>query len=432
MLKRPSKEIIEKINAALLARSPEDRARIAAVIQAAHADARRMAGDKTDGRAGLRHPELFHALSILDPGSDGILAELANLLFGTPDGAGVMYGDKPLEALDPGWLEVAYEWITHPTRAPFGQAPARIRIPDRATFALFGDWGAGELSRPCLDIAAYIAGTLAPDCSIHLGDVYYTGNDGNEKTRLVEGFPGGRAGSFTLNSNHEMYPGAEAYFGVALASPLFAAQRGTSYFALENDHFVVVGLDTAYNADYWGLYLSGELKDGSGGAFDSVQLAFLNELAKSGKQLVIVSHHTGLSLDGTSFTTLWHDVMGALAGTESARLPVYWYWGHAHNGAVYETVTDAQTGIVVEPRVIGHAAVPYTVATDLTGSSRVAWSETTYASGHRGPVLNGFLALTLDGAGLEETMIDQRGGKPWAGRGGGAAAKAAPAVLAGR
>jgi hypothetical protein len=432
MLNRPSRDLVERINKAIQARSPEDRARIAAVIHQAHADAHRLAKDNSEDRAGLQHPELFHAFSALDPSSDGVLAELANLLFGTPDGHGVMYGDKPLEALDPGWLEVAYEWITHPTssRAPFAQAPARIRIPNEATFALFGDWGAGELSQPCLDIAAYIAGTLAPDYSVHLGDVYYTGIAGNERTRLVERFPGGRAGSFALDSNHEMYPGAQGYFGVALASPLFAAQRGTSYFALENDHFIVVGLDSAYNADYWHLYLQGELKDGTGGAFDSVQLAFLHELAQSGKQLVILTHHNGLSLDGKSFTNLWHEVMSALAGTKSARLPVYWYWGHAHNAAVYKTTTDATTGVVVEPRVIGHAAVPYTVATLLTKSSQVMWSETTYASGHTGRVLNGFLALRLDGAALEETMIDERGNKPWLGRGGTATVPVAQGALA--
>ena len=43
-----------------------------------------------------------------------------------------------------------------------------------------------------------------------------------------------------------MYSAARGYFHNALGSPLFAAQKNTSYFALEFQDWVILGLDSAY------------------------------------------------------------------------------------------------------------------------------------------------------------------------------------------
>src|SRR5580693_6732619 len=59
-------------------------------------------------------------------------------------------------------------------------------------------------------------------------------------------WPGTQGKSFALNSNHDMYAHGTGYFNTALASPIFASQNRCSYFALYNDRFRIVGLDTAY------------------------------------------------------------------------------------------------------------------------------------------------------------------------------------------
>src|SRR5207245_6113755 len=68
--------------------------------------------------------------------------------------------------------------------------------------------------------------------------------------------------SFALNSNHEMYAGGEGYFRALLADNRFAAQGGLSYFALENNQWLIIGLDTAYFARWSSrLYEKGALAE---------------------------------------------------------------------------------------------------------------------------------------------------------------------------
>src|SRR5207302_9247696 len=57
-----------------------------------------------------------------------------------------------------------------------------------------------------------------------------------------------RIGSWCLNANHDMFGGGGPYFDFLLADPRFACQQGTSYFALENDDWQILGLDTGYGS----------------------------------------------------------------------------------------------------------------------------------------------------------------------------------------
>lgn len=93
--------------------------------------------------------------------------------------------------------------------------------------------------------------------------------------------------------------------------------------------------------------------------------------------------------------------------------PVTWYYGHAHNGAVYLDMPGQKGSPTIRPRLSGHAAVPYTVATELTGSDQVSWLEKTYVSGTSGPIRNGFSTLTFNGSELGEQMLDQLGKVGW-------------------
>src|SRR5204863_1548042 len=108
--------------------------------------------------------------------------------------------------------------------------------------------------------------------------------------------------SFALNSNHDMYAHATGYSLTTLAAPMFQAQGGNC-FALYNKAFRIVGLDSAYYApdnkliNFLG-YMIGHLGDAQGG-----QMQFLrNQITQltHGQRLILLSHHNGVNVDGSS------------------------------------------------------------------------------------------------------------------------------------
>lgn len=318
-----------------------------------------------------------------------------------PDGA--LWGVGRYEQLDLGWTEALIHWLeNHDHRAPFVTQPAVIDIPDRVRIGIVGDWGTGFWSadagpRKVRDAMA----ADGADINIHLGDVYYAGTTSQESDNLVELWPGGKLLSLTLNSNHEMYDGARSYYQQALGSRVFGAQRGCSYFALRNASWLIIGLDSAYHAT-GDLYMDGAL-DASQGAF----LARL-DAAAGGRRTMVMTHHLGAGLTGVAPTALWQQVVTALG-----KPPDVWYWGHAHNSAIYAPLDGCAI------RCIGHGAVPYGGASMLAGLPSVQWYETQTAGDPVLPprVLNGYLRATLDGAALREEAIGEDGSVRWHGAG---------------
>jgi hypothetical protein len=90
-----------------------------------------------------------------------------------------------------------------------------------------------------------------PTMAIHLGDIYYGGIAAecetfvqlwpfqtNTRNPLI-GIP--PKTSLELNGNHEMYSGGDAYFNVVLK----AFGQSQPFFCLGNEHWRLIGLDTA-------------------------------------------------------------------------------------------------------------------------------------------------------------------------------------------
>ncbi|MGC0042468.1 metallophosphoesterase family protein [Ralstonia pseudosolanacearum] len=338
--------------------------------------------------------ELAHGLSILgDVADDKPLptteAELPTRVMDD----GTLLGCRKWELLDPKWGEALVEWIEHLTdRAPWGNAPVSVAIPNQVSLAIAGDWGTGDY------IAAKVASAISGqpvDYTIHLGDVYYAGVRADEEKDL-SAWPAGTQGQFTLNSNHEMYSGAVGYFSTLPRH--FPLQKGTSYFSLQNDNWLIIGLDTAYCADAMNLYMDGALGE--------QQTAWLKQLTQGcSKKIMLLSHHQGYSLDGTSKTALYSQVVAALG-----REPDYWYWGHLHNAICYQPQGK------LRGRCVGHGAIPYGKASMLNNRAQtVAWTETQSAADDQYPerILNGYVRLSLDEATLRETFIDENGRKRW-------------------
>jgi hypothetical protein len=157
-------------------------------------------------------------------------------------------------------------------------------------------------------------------------------------------------------------------------------------------------LDSAYYADELTFYMNGSLGK-------SAQVDFLKAQAQKGKKILLLSHHNGLSEDGSSTTGLWNEVMACFpAGSP----PAYWYWGHKHAGVVY----NPKNGVTC--RCIGHGALPWGYASELVNPN-VSWFEKGNAGDPNDTlrVLNGFAVLKFAGADLTETIYDENGNPAW-------------------
>jgi hypothetical protein len=88
----------------------------------------------------------------------------------------------------------------------------------------------------------------------------------------------------------------------------------------------------------------------------------------------------------------------------------YWYWGHAHGGAVYQDVDN------VKCRLVGHGVIPWGNSSSLQKSvgASVVWYENKSPSPQDKPrVQNGFALLSLDGLTVEEAFYGEDGLIHW-------------------
>lgn len=330
---------------------------------------------------------------------------------------GAIYGMGDYQRFDEGWVESVISWMVsrgHKHKPFPAGTDVVIPIPDEVTIVLSGDWGTGDWGdaahpAPSTKIRHFIP-TLKPHITIHLGDVYYSGDEGEVMDNLINIWPQGSIGSFALNSNHEMYAeGGRAYFEKTLRSDVFRLQGGQSFFALENAGWVIVGLDSAYFSEFKSLYENGSL---AGSAGNTAQLEFLKKQATKGKKVILLSHHNGLhdNDDGTETPKpIWQQVMDCFpAGSP----PVLWYWGHRHNATVYAPRDG------VHCRCAGHGALPWGHATLLQSgkdAGNIDWFEDRNANDPQVPVrlLNGFACLEIRQSDVAETFYDENGGVAW-------------------
>ena len=345
---------------------------------------------------------------------------------------GTLYAFSKYCQLDPLWLLVLvyyfwYKYIhpggVHPFITEPTTSPIQIIEPS-ATIAILGDWGTGafqdgkEGKCPAELVIDGIV-SLDPDYIIHLGDGYYAETEKEEQQNLLDILPDHLKGKlYTMNSNHEMYDGANGLFNTTISNSLFSSQVGRTYFSLEVGDWVIVALDSAYY-DPSSLYMDGAIYDSKGG---QEQVAFLKEQAALGKQLLLLTHHNGLEYDGSNINpTLWNQVITeALDG----KAPDAWYWGHVHNGIVYENSLPVLEGLKSihgndpKMRCCGHASIPYGKATGLfdkaTGQTipGIAYfGETAMDASNPTPsqhlrVLNGFAVVEISGSTFNETFYE--------------------------
>ena len=360
---------------------------------------------------------------------------------------GTVLGTHKYEQLDTGWLWTIVNrilnWVEGPadfrtTRfAPIALTPrSDTGTAGSVKIAIIGDWGTGTYpaspegdGQQAADVLRTV-NSLNPDYIIHLGDTYYAGTSAGrppaneEKDNMVDlwqqltpGFPEDRF--FTLNSNHEMYGGTYGLYEQALDQPMFAAQQGATYFALQYKNWLIGGIDSAYYSDSI-TYLKGSL----GTPAQDAQYMFLQEFSAfadtNDMTTLLLSHHNPITTfaDGL-FGSLWNDVTGT--GTLT---PDYWYWGHIHLAAVYKDDAPIwnQLNLVgqVKARCVGHSAIPVATPWGFSQPENAGAAEW-WAATPKNPAVdnsklpvqlaerikNGFAMITLSDGGILEEIYDQ-------------------------
>jgi hypothetical protein len=401
-----SKATLDRIDRAIAKIESEtqlhERATLLSVLRAARAQYQRSGGVEDLRLPHVEHGPDDYALSLVQSAMAHAVTPPRRVSGFDLWGRNVQYEDTDIRWISALIHYLSAEKVAFPTHDPNNENAGVIDLPARFTIAMAGDWGTGNPSS--LKIAAEMAAKEC-DYSIHLGDVYYAGLPDEELQKFVLPWPKGSRGSFALNSNHEMYAGGTGYFDVALKHAKFAAQAGVSYFAMKNDFWTIIGLDSAYHAHSF-LYQKGQL--------DAAQLEFLHrhghDALENGRQLVLLTHHNAFASDGrAALDPIVPHITNALCQGN-----VYWYWGHEHGAIVFKPrkLQTANGPLLVHGRCIGHGGVPYA---PLPENSSLEWCEREKANDPQEDrrALNGFALLTFNGDKLSEQFFAETGRLRW-------------------
>lgn len=246
---------------------------------------------------------------------------------------------------------------------PFCDKPAELELAPRARLVLLSDWGTGRAHAP--NVAAAAAQHLDSNLDVHvvhLGDIYYTGTRREARANFLDRWPVSagqdlKAGSWALNGNHEMYSGGYGLFETVLSDPRFARQWAdgspTSLLHFKNEHWQVLGLDTAWKNNLIEVEDRQLRHSGQVGHLYGSQLERIADCASDHqRRLLLLSHHQLFSAyDDEQGETV--PMADELADTLAQRPVDVWFWGHEHDCLGYH-----EHGGVRAARAIGHGAVP--------------------------------------------------------------------------
>ena len=299
--------------------------------------------------------------------------------------------DRTVRTNDPKWLSTLYHRLRAKSRgkAKFISHRAvddfQFPLPERTTVALVSDWGTGNVH--AIAVAKQIA-RRRPDHVVHLGDVYYAGTPREVRKNFLEiwqAFGPQGARYWALNGNHDMYSGGYGFFEHVL--PAF--NQPASYFNLQNAHWRLLGLDTAYVNH----------------RITPEQLAWLPAQLTGSARNILMTHHHLLS----PFRKRGDVMEQALDPFLTSGQLFAWIWGHEHHLFEFADYRG------VKCRCIGHGSLPY-VPPDRRRRRHtvdIVRMETRPSPLNPSRGMHGFALLTFDGPSLEIEYIDEVGGIAW-------------------
>jgi hypothetical protein len=298
------------------------------------------------------------------------------------------------------------KWVTSVGRYWFSKKHAFLSISSYENFmsnsaliSVAADWGTGT------DEAKRVADTIKfsiPDYTIHLGDVYYVGDEKEIKENFmgikVSDFdpvewPKGSKGTLAIPGNHEMYANGSGFYDTLLPW----INQPVSYFQLTNDYWMILGLDTAYNST--GLGASCEMPDQLMHWLDGLHLS------TEKRRIVVLTHHNPLS----AFDTSYPKIAAQLSGLIKQPWPLLWLWGHEHRMAIYEPWNVA--GLNILGSCIGHGGMPFELKKPRNGMPHVQFTDTRKYPNDEGLDVgyNGFAEFAFENESLEIRYKDLYG-----------------------
>ena len=240
---------------------------------------------------------------------------------------------------------------------------------------------------------------------VHLGDIYYSGWAREVKKRFLKHWPveendAGEITSWSANANHDMYSGGYGYYDTLLKDARFKNQcdkdgRGTSMFCMANNHWRILGLDTAW--DDHGLKAPQP---------EWVKKQ-VSEAMLAGQKVMLLSHHQPFSAYEDNKDA--KDLVNALAPVLNQDPPLIdaWFWGHEHRCLAYRQ----HMGIRF-PRCVGHGGVPV-YQLRAAGDPFPEGVEWAYRGRFKQNGLQwakfGFALLELDGPSIRIRYVDEDG-----------------------
>jgi len=266
-------------------------------------------------------------------------------------------------------------------------------IEDNCTIVLVADWGAGNQS--ALNVGQQMK-NKSPDYAIHLGDIYYAGEEAEAKDFLYRFRGIARSRSFALNGNHEMYSGGRGYFNVVLPN----LQQSASYFGLFNQNWQFIALDTAY--------VDHVLTSPSDSRLQNQFVWAVDKLKNAAKSSVVLTHHQPFSAyqpEQDNAARLRDDI-GRL---DLAIQPVSifaWFFGHEHRCTIYDDSFND-----FKARLIGNGCIPHLPQTPPDIAPPVPFKAINRAARPDGSgyAISGFVLLTLDGPNMKVEYINEDG-----------------------
>ncbi len=272
------------------------------------------------------------------------------------------------------------------------------QISDNVRIAIIGDWGTGEHSA-----ASFLQEVKLqnPDLLIHLGDIYYSGTLQEAQQNFLElcrSIFGASFPLYTLCGNHDMYSGGKGYYWL-----LDQIGQQASYFALKNNNWLLLSMDTGHN-DCNPLTVASNMT-----SLNATEVTWQLSQLYSNPNLrpILFSHHQLFSpfgavgqVNGKNYAynpNLYDNFKAVLNRVE------WWFWGHEHTLGIYEPYMGLKRG-----RCIGCSAVPvfidqqsYKMGAGLTtfdGGTPPRWSPNGQVGDNGTVYNNAFAILMLAGA----------------------------------
>ena len=325
-----------------------------------HALAETLAAGQTPAEAELKQSFSFTAESDLASPVVDCAKTAAEFLWAEITGnqrqSQVLAGELQSSECDLGWGECVTTYLAY--KLSGGTLPYRpnlnpvFDLGDRTKLAIIGDWGTGD------DVAHNLLEQVAsfkPDVLIHLGDVYYSGTQHEERSNFLDlcrQVLGSNVLLFSMCGNHDMYSGGNGYYWL-----IDQLGQQASYFCLQNSDWQFLAMDTGHNdnnpltvaTNMTSLVTVGSWQE-ENWLLDKINLA-------GTRKTVLLSHHQLFSpfvsvgsVNGQAYAynpnlrTTFQAVLSRVA---------CWFWGHEHTLAIFDPYMNLQRG-----RCVGASAVP--------------------------------------------------------------------------